>query len=242
MKISYNNDQVMWKSVFAEQTSLSLSHFDAQFLSQQNLICRTARGRSTVYFFKLASGSTNEQHVLRGYYRGGLISKLNKKGFLFLGLDECRAYKELELLEFLYNEGINVPKPMAACMTKRFGIMYDCKIITEAISDTSELHEHIQKASLPEYYWQKLGVEIRKLHDLDICHDDINVKNVLICEKDHSVHLIDFDKCRKRTGEYWKKDNLSRLKRSILKQQKLCNGYHFNESNWQVFMDAYHKA
>ena len=52
-------------------------------------------------------------------------------------------------------------------------------------------------------------------------------------DRDDKFWLIDFDKCAEKGGDQWKAGNLSRLNRSLLKEQGKYTGYHFTPDDWQ---------
>lgn len=153
--------------------------FDPRWLLTENLITNTAAGRGIVYFFSILG----ENCVLRHYYRGGLIAKLSTDKFIFGHLTQTRPYQELSLLAKLYDAGLNVPRPLAARLHHTL-FNYTADIITAAIPRAQELHRHILQSALEPSVWYKIGVTLRQMHDLQACHYDINVKNVLLQQAD----------------------------------------------------------
>ena len=149
--------------------------FEPTFLASQNLISKTAAGRGLVYFFSAMS----ENCVLRHYYRGGLVAKISNDKFIYQALEKTRPYKELNLLTTLYAAGLNVPKPLAARISRK-GLGYTADIITGTIERAQELHEYILQHTLEPSVWKKIGASLRQMHNLQACHYDINVKNVLL--------------------------------------------------------------
>jgi 3-deoxy-D-manno-octulosonic acid kinase len=149
--------------------------FDFSWLMTEDLITHTASGRGLVYFFFILG----ENCVLRHYYRGGLVAKLSNDTFLLKQTQQSRPYKELNLLATLHAGGLNVPKPIAARL-KSTSFTYTADIITGTIPRAQELHEYILQRTLQQAVWEKIGVTLRKMHDLQACHYDINVKNVLL--------------------------------------------------------------
>jgi 3-deoxy-D-manno-octulosonic acid kinase len=149
--------------------------FDPSWLMAENLITHTASGRGLVYFFFILG----ENCVLRHYYRGGLVAKLSNDAFLFKQTQQSRPYKELNLLATLHAAGLNVPKPIAARI-KHTSFTYTADVITGTIPRAQELHEYILQQALQQAVWERIGVTLRKMHDLQACHYDINVKNVLL--------------------------------------------------------------
>lgn len=208
-------------------------YFDAPYLQSNDLITKTASGRGIVYFFNLQENEV----VLRHYYRGGLVAKLSRDKFIFAGLPNTRAYREMGILDYLHGAGISVPKPIAA-RVRLSGLTYQADIICEAIQQARELHELLQDAEVDSKIWRNIGTELAKLHLAQACHDDVNVKNILV-KNDHSVVLLDFDGCRKKSGDSWKPSNLARFRRSLEKQQAQQKQYHFSEAQWQIALEAY---
>jgi 3-deoxy-D-manno-octulosonic acid kinase len=151
--------------------------FNPNWLIAENLITETASGRGLVYFFF----SLGEHCVLRHYYRGGLVAKLSNDKFLSKALEQSRPFKELNLLAKLHSAGLKVPKPIAARLKRTF-FTYTADIITAAVPNAQELHEYLLKRPLKHSIWKEIGATLRKMHDLQACHYDINVKNVLLQE------------------------------------------------------------
>ncbi len=218
--------------------------FNPAYLKAENLITNTATGRGTVYFFE----AFQEQCVLRHYYRGGLIAKLSKDTFIYPGLEKTRPFQELSLLTSLYNAGLKVAKPLAAKVT-RSAFTYTADIITGAIDHAQELHDFILQSPLEPSVWKQIGATLRQMHDLQACHYDINVKNVLLQQVPVeeaelaaiNIYLLDFDGCKIRTGEQWKKANLERFKRSLEKQKAKFSTYYYDDDCWGFIEAGYHR-
>lgn len=216
--------------------------FDPSSLIKRELVIKKKQGRGDVYFFKLAKASSDRSFALRHYCRGGLVAKILYDKFFYSGVHESRCYEELALLDYLNHQGVNVPKPIAAKLTTK-SFFYTADLITEVVVDTKELHEILLTKPLSTNEWENVGKQIRKMHDAYVCHDDINVKNVLIQQhtKDMRVFLIDFDKCSVKTKEAkgWQSANLNRLKRSLKKQRALHSEYFYSSQNWDALMHGY---
>ena len=208
--------------------------FRPDWLTQNDLVLQSQHGRAKVYFFR------HEQNtmVLRHYYRGGIIGKLNRDKFLWSTLSRTRVFQELSLLEYMYDKRLPVPKPIAGLVTRN-GLSYQADIVTQAIHNASELHQVLLSDVVADSIWFDIGVNIRNLHNANICHDDINVKNILLNDK-AQIFLIDFDKCYKKADGAWKTNNLQRLQRSLIKQSKRFSGYQYHPDNWQHVIEGYH--
>ena len=213
-------------------TNISPNVFNAEYLLNNGLIEKELIGRGKVYFVRW------QEHLLalRNYYRGGAIAKLSEKRFLYTGLKRTRCYQELEILEYLSSKGLNVPRPVAA-LVRKFPLSYEASILTQVIDNAVELDSLLAQEQVEDAIWYTLGQEIRKMHDLQVCHYDLNVKNILL--QSTQVYLIDFDKCLIKQGHAWKQGNLQRLKRSLLKQQALQTNYHFEAANFERLLMGY---
>lgn len=111
---------------------------------------------------------------------------------------------------------MNVPRPIAARAVKRT-FCYQADLLSEKIPNARDLVSILQERPLPTEIYEKIGLEIRKMHDVQVNHTDLNIHNILIDDQE-KVWIIDFDKCCQQQGESWKKENLDRLKRSFEKE------------------------
>ncbi|MFC3123086.1 3-deoxy-D-manno-octulosonic acid kinase [Agaribacter flavus] len=223
------------RSKLALDIAVNAQHFDPCYLRANKLVQNTRSGRGSVYFFPI----DDTQVVLRHYRRGGLAAKISQDKFFGSDIKSSRVYQELKLLMYLQEQGLPVPHPIAGRVVQEH-LFYTADIITQAIADTEELHMYLQYQALPSHKWQELGKIVKKMHSMGVCHDDLNVKNVLV-DKHLSMYLIDFDKCYIRKGESWKTDNLSRFRRSLDKHKnKLGVHYHFDPLHWSSFIEGYH--
>ena len=67
-----------------------------------------------------------------------------------------------------------------------------------------------------------------------------NKLHATILEGGTKFWLIDFDKCGEKSGDFWKVQNLNRLKRSFEKEVGRMN-IQFTEQNWADLTAAYHQ-
>lgn len=227
------NHVSLLRSELGQALNLGLKHFDVDYLEGKKAITHTAEGRGTVYFFS----HQDKILVLRHYCRGGLYAKTNKDRFLYTGIYKTRGFKELEILDYLVYNNIPVPNPVAARIV-RDGLFYRADIITEAVPDSQELHEMLKQHKIDNTLWQEIGKALARLHNLNIRHDDINVKNILVRDGSEVV-IIDFDKCSKQDVGNWKSANLARFYRSLIKQHKRNQPYHFVQANWESLQSGY---
>ena len=187
-------------------------------------------GRGSAWFLKRDA----QDWTLRYYQRGGLVAQFNAHAHLYLGRSFVRSFAEFHLLERMYHLGLPVPKPVAASYHRIGGLWYRAQIIMEKIPAATPFSEHLLSGNAT--LWTDVGRLIRRFHDCGVYHADLNCHNILITTD--GLYLIDFDKSRFRNGEYWKKYNLKRLKRSI---EKLFNGADRAEMNrrWAMLLAGY---
>lgn len=211
----------------------------------------TAGGRGKAWFIELEGLSA----VLRAYQRGGLLAKINRQTYLGWSAEQSRAFREWRLLHTLYQLGLPVPQPVAASICRwpgRFSPFYRAHILLRRIDDVQTLQQRLVKQRLEQEIWARLGRCIRRFHNLDVYHDDLNVSNILL-DHQQRVYLIDFDKgeIRPQTEQdgdqpaAWKQQNLQRLQRSLKKQQGIMQAaqspFYFTEDDWQCLLRAYKK-
>lgn len=209
--------------------------FKPEYWQEQGLLTGTASGRGTVWFVTSPLGAL----VLRQYRRGGLIAKLNRFKFLTQPLHATRPYQELALLESMHARGLPVPQPVAG-VVKRQGIFYQARLLTKVIPEADDLYKVLQEQSLSEDIWQQIGVTIRRFHDQNIYHSDLNCHNIML-DSAAKVWLIDFDKCQHNPDrKHWKAHNLERLKRSFDKELDRTQVFNFTDANWQQLLAGYH--
>jgi 3-deoxy-D-manno-octulosonic acid kinase len=151
--------------------------------------------------------------ALRHYRRGGLTGALWQDRYPFIGAERTRCFRELRLLAALHTQGLPVPTPLA-CRFVRSGLMYRADLLTSWLPGALPLSAMVQTMSA--MIMRNVGEMLRRFHDVNLWHADLNAHNVLLT--DNGPALIDFDRCRFRTPhDDWKAANLMRLKRSMLK-------------------------
>ncbi|WP_040356578.1 3-deoxy-D-manno-octulosonic acid kinase [Candidatus Photodesmus anomalopis] len=206
--------------------------------SYEKIVGRTI-GRGTTWFIKLSK----TQAVLRHYNRGGLVGKLIKDLYFFSSWEKTRVYQELQLLKKLTNLGLNVPRPFAARVIKRGFFLYQADLLCERIVDAKNLGQILKHKPITENVYQNIGAEIAKLHNEQVNHSDLNIYNILLDDKGE-IWLIDFDKCNiksKNKNNNWKKNNLSRLKRSFIKETNKSNIY-WRKEDFLSIMKGYNNT
>ncbi|MGR5135924.1 3-deoxy-D-manno-octulosonic acid kinase [Vibrio jasicida] len=226
-----NNTHVWYNESLITEPIESL--FDINYWRSCNAIVGSASGRGTTWFIKLQSTIA----ALRHYHRGGLFGKIVRDQYLFLSLERTRSYAEFTLLQKLRGAGVNVPRPIAA-KVEQTGLFYRADLLSEKISEASDLVDKLQIERLSGDNYKKIGIEIRKMHDVGVNHTDLNIHNILL-DSEGKVWIIDFDKCRQQSGQKWKESNLNRLLRSFNKE-KVKKNIHWNEEEFTSLLNGYY--
>lgn len=166
---------------------------------------------------------------LRHYYRGGLVGKFIKDGFWRYDAWGRRARLEFKLLNYLYLNDMEVPRPLI-CREQVGSFFIKNDIIVQRIDASKNLAELFKENyDLGSDVIDNVAFVIAKLASFKVVHTDLNIRNILINDK-LKVFLIDFDKCFYKP-DFAIKDlqgMLSRLERSILKEKELCHYDKFN--------------
>jgi 3-deoxy-D-manno-octulosonic acid kinase len=230
-KTEDNNIILFEPSVFSDPSSRI---FEADHWQSQESLTGTSSGRGTTYFFKHQS----KEYVLRHYLRGGLVGKVLNDQYLFTGVKKTRAWRELHMLAQMRKLALPVPRPIAAKIDKGFAY-YRADLIIERIEQASDVHQLLIKKPLEAQTWRNIGACIAQFHQQQVFHHDLNIHNIMLDDQ-QQVWLIDFDKCGFKQGDSWKEANLQRLERSLEKELRLNQHYHFQQNAMQNLLDGYH--
>ncbi|NOH80837.1 3-deoxy-D-manno-octulosonic acid kinase [Vibrio sp. RE86] len=199
--------------------------FNPDFWQQNDKVIGSAQGRGTTWFVQ----TDTIEAALRHYRRGGLFGKLVEDSYRFSDWEQTRSHQEFQLLNTLIKVGVNVPKPIAARAVKS-GFTYKADLLSEKIPNARDLVSILTEKPLPAEMYKQIGQEIKKMHDAQVNHTDLNIHNILIDDQD-KVWIIDFDKCFQQSGGDWKKSNLDRLKRSFEKEA-IKRNIHWTQEQW----------
>ncbi|WP_300272556.1 3-deoxy-D-manno-octulosonic acid kinase [Halomonas sp.] len=188
------------------------SLLDPAWWQARGRVTGEAPGRGASLFLNAGNG---EAWVLRPYRRGGLVARLSERRYLWTGLERTRAFRELRLTAELLDQGLPVPRPVAAGVT-RHGLTYEATLITVRLPGARALASLLKNGQADDALLQRVGATIRRFHDAGLDHVDLNVRNLLV-DDGGKVWLIDLDRCRLRPHGAWKARNLERLGRSLEK-------------------------
>jgi 3-deoxy-D-manno-octulosonic-acid transferase len=175
--------------------------------------------------------------VVRHYRRGGWMARWLKDWFWGRSVHAGRAMREFVLLRHLRALGLPVPEPVAA-RHQQHSVGHRCDIAVRWIPHSQNLVERLQAGTVSTGEWSALGQAIRRLHNAQVFHSDLNAHNLLLDDQGQAW-VVDFDKCRLRAGEAWKADNLARLHRSLSKERTRVPGLQWGESDWSTLLAAY---
>ena len=203
-------------------------------VSQEEVEPPAGIGRAKVIYFN----HNGINMVLKHYYRGGLVAKIVKDRYIGFNVEKTRAFKEFRLLSKMQQLGLPVPAAIAARVEKG-PFYFRADLITREIEGVQTLAEFLSGGVMSSKYWSNVGQCIKRFHQHNIFHADLNARNILLSEVGE-VYLIDFDNSYIRADtNTWKLANLSRLKRSILKFKKNEVEFNFDEESWRALIDGY---
>jgi len=208
--------------------------FEVASYRMQGTLVGDAQGRGTTYFVTLPCGEA----VLRHYRRGGWIARFNDDRYLWQGLAATRPWREWTLLAELQRLELPAPAPIAARVV-RDGFWYRADLITRRIAGAQPLSQRLRAGALAEMFWSRVGACVRRFHDANVFHADLNAHNILL-DENNDVYLIDFDRGALRTdpGD-WRAANLKRLRRSLDKLSGLDQRFAFDDAAWQALRAGY---
>jgi len=220
----------------------STAMLEPSYWQQRDAITGSAQGRGTTWFVAYQDEhNLNHDWVLRHYYRGGMIGKLIKDSYFFTGIDKTRAACEFKLLQHMQSLQLPAPQPVAYRIIRKH-FTYRADLLSTRIKDAEDLVAILSKAPLDDKLWLEIGKTIKRFHEHNIYHHDLNAHNILIDDKEQ-VYLIDFDRGEllenDSTQATWKQENMQRLHRSFLKELNKLPQFHFSEKNWQALMTGY---
>ena len=214
--------------------------FEPAHWQNLNKIKGSATGRNTAWF--IDAGNTGL--LLRHYYRGGLVGKLNKDRFKREAIAASRAMAEFALLLKLRELQLPVPRPAAARYQRASGWGYRADILVEVIPNAQDVYKLLGQRSLEDSEWQALGQAVRLLHQHGVFHSDLNCHNLML-DAQGKAWVVDFDKCEMREqSSDWQQANLQRLLRSLRKEHGKAEAanqpFHWREAvDWPKLIDAY---
>ncbi|MCF8111163.1 MAG: hypothetical protein K9J85_06705 [Desulfobacteraceae bacterium] len=154
--------------------------------------------------------------VIKPYFRGGLLARLNKR--TYLGIGKARSRAEFEMLQLVRRQGINAPEPVAYAV--KGGLLYRAWLVTKQIPGAVSLSElSFTDPEKAEKVLPAVSEQIGKMIRLGIYHVDLHPGNVLV-DTGGRAFLIDFDKAGSWSG------NRGKLKQRYVKRWKRAADKH----------------
>ncbi len=193
-----------------------VDYFSVDYWRSRQALVGEAVGRGSAWFIEASFGPV----VLREFLRGGWVAKLSRQSYFFTTVARSRPFREYHLLAALYEQGLPVPRPVAA-LCKHHGFISTGALMTARIASVQTLADMLpgnqDGSDLQAGHWESIGKCIRRFHDAGVWHADLNARNILL-DAGFQVYLIDFDRARFTPGKAVNGEgNLNRLKRSLLK-------------------------
>lgn len=194
---------------------ISTDWFNLNYWENNQAILGGAPGRGTSLFINTPAGEA----VWRHYHRGGIPGRFIKDSYIWLGLENTRAWQEFKLTAQLLTLGLPVPTPLAACI-KRKGLFYSADLITLRIPNAQPLVDFLttnDQQALSQLL-EKVGQTVAAFHAAGLNHVDLNPRNILVDSKLNQAWLIDFDRCKlTKPNTKLAASNIQRLTRAFFK-------------------------
>ena len=141
---------------------------------------------------------TGEKAVVRRYRRGGLLRRVNQSRY-FGG---NRAFDELRATERARAGGVRTARVLAAVESpQRMG--YVAMLATLLIPGSRDAAQWLAAGEGDrDRMLLDAGRQLGAMHAAGVSHPDVNLRNLLVAEKDDApeVWLLDFDKARVHPG------------------------------------------
>lgn len=212
----------------------AVEFFEPDHWREQEALLGVAQGRGAACIFRFR----DQVFVLRHYRRGGWMAKLSHDRYRWSGLADTRAWREWHLLAEMYEQGLPVPRPVAA-RVRRHGLFYSADLVSLCLPGVTPLADVLRQRPLAEAQWRSIGATIKRFHRAGVYHADLNARNILL-DQDGQVFVIDFDKgARRAPDSSWQQANLARLRRSLDKFKQQQGPFHFEAQAWQCVLTGY---
>jgi tRNA A-37 threonylcarbamoyl transferase component Bud32 len=172
-------------------------------------------------------GLQEHRCIVRHYTHGGLLRRVLGDRFLL----SSRPFREMRITEEIRDRGLPTVEVLAALRHPVWGLFCRGELITREIPETSDLASFLltlgttasaEEIALRRKTLIEAGRTVKRMHDLGIYHQDLNLKNLLVQPGDQGdprVYIIDFDRSKrlKSLSNTRRMRNLLRLNRSAEK-------------------------
>ena len=234
--MSFNQNIINQTDSIAYQ--LTAKAFDLSYWQSENGSVALSGGRGASQKILI----DGQFYVLRHYLRGGLIARLLHDQYFWTGLHKTRPFLEQKAIEQALHHKLPVPEVVAFNVQKQ-GLFYRASIISRYINNQGTLASFLYDNELSDKLWFEIGKLIKRLHQANIFHADLNANNILINEAGE-FYIIDFDKAEIISSMVASAEkNVQRLLRSLLKIQKFRGEqnlpFYFHLEQWQFLLEGY---
>jgi 3-deoxy-D-manno-octulosonic acid kinase len=212
--------------------------FDLSYRQSENYSVALSGGRGASQKILI----DGQFYVLRHYLRGGFVARLLHDQYFWTGFNKTRPFLEQKAIEQALQHKLPVPEVVAFNVQKQ-GLFYRATIISRYINNQGTLASYLYENEMADKQWFELGKLIKRLHQANIFHADLNANNILINDTGQ-FYIIDFDKAEITSLMATSAEkNIHRLMRSLLKIQKLREAqnlsFYFNLQQWQFLLEGY---
>ncbi|MEE4639829.1 MAG: 3-deoxy-D-manno-octulosonic acid kinase [Wenzhouxiangella sp.] len=181
--------------------------FDPDWWQQRAAIRAELGGRGQALWVDAPAGAL----VLRRFQRGGFIARLVQDRYLWQGRNRSRAFREFRVLKGLHEQGLPVPRPVAAWVERR-GLFYRAGLLTRLIPDARELAALAAELSVDQ--WRQLAGTLDAFFAAGLRHPDLNARNLLM-DPNGRWFLLDLDRATLVAGQVDGQRMRRRLARSL---------------------------
>lgn len=179
---------------------------------------------------------TGEKAVVRRYRRGGLMRRVNR-GRYFGG---NRAFDELRATERARAGGVRTARIVAAVEHPRV-VGYTAMLATLLIPGASDAAAWLETADEERAMsmLRDAGRQLALMHEAGVAHPDVNLRNLLVVEREVSpeVWLLDFDRARVHAGPVPRARRAADLRRLARSARKLRAP--ISNEGWRALAEGY---
>ena len=152
--------------------------------------------------------------VVRDLTHGGMLGPITGDRFL----SPSRSLRELTVSAYLVAQHVRTPDVLGLRFVK-YGLFYHISVITRLVPDSIDFLTYLEQPQQDaSAILTDVGRLVRRIHDLQVYHADLHLKNILL-DKDHRPWILDLDKAwhLKKLPLIFKSMNFKRFYRSCRK-------------------------
>jgi len=197
-------------------------------------------GRTRLRSVPLGDGGIG---LVRSYRHGGMFRHWSRDWFVTW---PPRPFVELRATHEARRRGVGTLEVVGALVARGWGPFYRGWLVTRELERAHDLWSTFQAGEFSTSTTSLMGHvgrAVRLMHDVGVCHADLNMRNLLVRfdSPEVEVFIIDFDKARlfeRAVPSPYRRRNLERLLRSVRKldPSRRC----VSDEAWSAFLSAYH--